>query len=255
MVKSASRRPKGALALTPDLVALTMRAIEDTGPDPGVEQFNDADYDAAVAATLAGHAADDIWIFACGSLIWNPACDVVEERIGTARGWHRAFRINMTRWRGTKEQPGLMMGLDRGGQCTGVLYRIPAGTAEANLAKLFRREMTRKPPTNMPRWLRVETDGGPLAAIAFVMDKKGFAYAGIRTHEETAEILAKACGHWGSGAEYLHNTIVKLAEYGIHDRNLWRLQALVAERIKERNPSPGAKSIEPRLSPETGDAK
>jgi cation transport protein ChaC len=103
---------------------------------------------------------------------------------------------------------------------------------EANLGKLVRREMSAKPPTNVPRWIRIETDDGPVRAIAFVLDRKGRVYAGKVSPEETASLLAKACGHWGSCAEYLHNTVMHLEERGIHDRNLWRLQALVAERIK-----------------------
>jgi cation transport protein ChaC len=78
----------------------------------------------------------------------------------------------------------------------------------------------------------VETKDGPVRAIGFVIDRNGPAYAGKRSDEETAAVLARACGHWGSGAEYLRNTVEKLAEHGIYDRNLWRLQALVAEKIR-----------------------
>jgi len=80
--------------------------------------------------------------------------------MGMAHGWHRAFRLRIPRWRATEDQPGLMMALDRDGQCRGVLYRIPAATGEQNLGKLVRREMSAKPPTNVPRWIRVETDAG-----------------------------------------------------------------------------------------------
>jgi cation transport protein ChaC len=241
-VSERLHQSRRALALTPELVALTMRKVEDTGPDAGIPQFDDADYAAAVRNILKDRPSGDVWIFAYGSLIWNPACDTADPRVGTARGWHRAFRLRITRWRGTKEQPGLMMGLDRGGQCTGILYRLPAETVEEGLHKLLRREMTRKPPTNAPRWLSVEAEARTTVAIGFVMNQKGFAYAGSRSHEETADILAKACGHWGSGAEYLHNTIVKLSEHGIHDRNLWRLQELVAERIEALHGSTASKS-------------
>jgi len=65
-------------------------------------------------------------------------------------------------------------------------------------------------------------------------------YAGKVSLEDTARLLAKACGHWGSCAEYLHKTVVHLEERGIHDRNLWRLQSLVAEQIKAEISSPGS---------------
>jgi len=215
-------------------VALVHRALEDPGPDPNLVYHNDDDYDAVVRGLLSSHVSGhDLWLFAYGSLIWKPEVDHVEERMGTARGWHRAFRLKISRWRATKDQPGLMMVLDRGGQCRGVLYRIPAATVAENLGKLVRREMSVKPPTNLPKWITVETDSGPVQAVAFVIYRKGRAYSGKLTPEETADSLAKACGHWGSCAEYLRNTIFHLGERGIHDRHLWHLQKLVAERIVE----------------------
>lgn len=219
--------------LTPELVALTVRTIEDPGPSPDFIPAADADHDEVVAETLAGRPEGDFWLFACGSLIWRPACDVLDHRVGTVRGWHRAFRLEIRRWRGSDEQPGLMMGLDRGGQCTSVLYRLPPDKVEENLGKLVRREMSRRPSANVPRWLRVETADGPLTAMAFVLDRKVPVYTGPRSYEETADILARACGHGGSGAEYLHNTLVKLVEHGIYDRNLWALDRLVAQKIRE----------------------
>ena len=88
-----------------------------------------------------------------------------------------------------------------------------------------------KPPTNVPRWIVVRTAQGYIRAIAFVIDRKGYSYAGGLSPNETADILAKACGRGGSCAEYLYNTILHLEERGIRDRNLWRLQALVARRL------------------------
>jgi glutathione-specific gamma-glutamylcyclotransferase len=224
--------PKRQMALTPDLVAQVHRALEDPGPDPSLVYHSQEDYDAVVGQLLAAHApGEDLWLFAYGSLIWKPEVEFIEERMGTARGWHRAFRLRITRWRATTDEPGLMMGLDRGGQCRGVLYRIPAAAVEVNLGKLVRREMSVKPPTNTPRWITVETDSGPVQAVTIVIYRKGRAYTRKLTPEETADDLARACGHWGSCAEYLHNTIVHLARRGIHDRHLWHLQKLVAERI------------------------
>src|SRR5918993_3622870 len=173
------------MALTPDLVARVHRVVEDPGPDPALVYHGEEDYDAAVRVVLASHPPDqDAWLFAYGSLIWKPEVEQVEERIGVARGWHRSFCLRLTRWRGTMEQPGLMMALDRGGQCKGVLYRLPKETLEAQLGKLFRREMSVKPPNNMPRWIRVDTPVGPgqdrgaVRALAFVMNRESRFYAG-----------------------------------------------------------------------------
>ncbi|WP_246811673.1 gamma-glutamylcyclotransferase [Mesorhizobium silamurunense] len=176
----------------------------------------------------------DVWIFAYGSLLWNPAVEHVEERAGVVPGWHRSFCIRMRDWRGTVDQPGLTMGLDRGGQCRGRALRLAEDTIEAQLGKLVRREMpvrpSSKPLTHAHRWVQVRTDQGLVRALAFVVNRKGGNYMGGLTLDETAGILARACGHGGSCAEYLHNTISQLEALGIRDRNLWRLQSLVADK-------------------------
>ena len=127
-----------------------------------------------------------------------------------------------------------MMVLDRGGQCRGVLYDLPRDNLAHQLGKLFRREFTYKPINNVPRWIVVETPSGPTSALTFVMNRASHAYAGRMTLEDVADTLARACGHWGSGAEYLLNTVTHLEAKDIRDRNLWQLQRLVAERI-DRN--------------------
>jgi cation transport protein ChaC len=221
------------LALTPDLVARVHRVVEDAGQEPGLSYQTDEDYDAVVATAMASHPpGQDTWLFAYGSLIWKPEVEHVEASRGTARGWHRSFCFRITRHRATKDQPGLMMALDRGGQCRGVLYKLPQENLEAQLGKLFRREFTVKPQNSIPRWISVETDQGTVRALTFVMNRNAPTYVGRLPPEEISDILVKACGHWGSGADYLRNTVAHLEEHGIQDRNLWHLQALVAERIK-----------------------
>lgn len=227
----------GSLSLTPAHVAQVHRAIADSGPGSGAILHGDADYDEWVARMTRSHPApgSPTLLFAYGSLIWRPEIEHVGEEIGVARGWHRCFCFRMTRFRGTPEQPGLMMALDRGGQCRGVLYELPKDDLEGQLGKLFRREFTYKPPNSMPRWIKVETASSPVAALAFVMNRASPLYAGSLSLEAVAEILARACGHVGSGAEYLLNTVMHLEARGIRDRNLWRLQSLVAECIERNN--------------------
>jgi cation transport protein ChaC len=149
------------------------------GPDPTRVYHAEEDYDAAVQSLLAAHpGGPDTWLFAYGSLIWKPEMEHVEIRKGTARGWHRSFCFRIMRFRGTKEQPGLMMSLDRGGQCQGVLFRLAQQNLEAQLGRLVRREMTVKPPNNLPRWISVQTEHGPLRALAFVMNRQSRFYVG-----------------------------------------------------------------------------
>ncbi|WP_340670920.1 gamma-glutamylcyclotransferase [Phyllobacterium sp.] len=132
-------RPR-SLNLTPALVARVHRAIEDGGMEPGVELHNDANYDDWVTRIIKTHPApgSPSLLFAYGSLIWKPEIEHVGEQICVARGWHRSFCFRMTRFRGTPEQPGLMMALDRGGQCRGILYELPKNGLQGQFGKLFR---------------------------------------------------------------------------------------------------------------------
>ena len=115
------------LSLTAEHVARVHQTLPDRGVPPGQDLHNDADYADWLVRILARHPAPDqpTALFAYGSLIWKPEIVHVAEAEATARGWHRAFCLRMLRFRGTPEQPGLMMALDRGGMCKGVLYTLP----------------------------------------------------------------------------------------------------------------------------------
>jgi cation transport protein ChaC len=223
------------MLLTPELVARVHRQIADPGPSPHASYLGDDDYAAMIETALAGHAdGSPLWLFAYGSLIWKPEIEHVEERVAKLHGWHRSFCLKLTRWRGTVEQPGLMLGLDNGGTCQGLALRLPDGDRREQLGKPFRREMTAKPSTYSPRWLKLAAAGGPIEALGFVVNRKGHAYSGPLAEAEVVGMLATACGHWGSCADYLHNAVSNLEARGIHDRHLWRLQELVAEAIAAR---------------------
>lgn len=231
MLKAAGMQAR-TMSLTEELVARCFRAVEDSGPDPDAEHLSDNDYKEMLDQFEARlPAAEPLWLFGYGSLIWKPEIEHSEERVATARGWHRSFCMKMTRWRGTRESPGLMMALDRGGQCRGVAFRLIDADRRQALDRLFRREMTLKPTSYRPRLLQLATSEGPLRALAFVINRQGTTYAGPLGEEEVVERLATSCGHWGSGADYLYNTVKNLEERGVHDAHLWRLQQLVAARI------------------------
>lgn len=226
--------------LTPGHIARVHRVVTDSGPAAGVQQQTDADYAEWVDRILRNRPAPDrpLQLFAYGSLIWKPEFEPRAELPAVAKGWHRAFCLRMHRFRGTVDQPGLMMALDRGGQCRGVIHELSPEDPAAQLDRLFRREFTVKPINSMPRWLTVETADGPLKALGFVMNRASPYYAGRLSTEEVARTLARACGHWGTGAEYLLNTVTQLDARGIRDAGLWRLQALVAEEIDRISPRP-----------------
>jgi cation transport protein ChaC len=222
------------MALNADLVARAHRTVPDTGPPEGYVRHNAEEW-AAIAGRILAEAGEDVWVFAYGSLLWKPVFVPAETRPALARGWHRRFGFTLTNHRGTPERPGLMMGLDRGGQCRGLALRIARETVAADVDALVRRELPFRPLSGVGahtwRWLTVETAVGAIRALAFVINRDSPRYAGHLTAEETAEILATACGSGGSCAEYLHSTVSHLEELGIRDRNLWHLQQLVATRL------------------------
>jgi len=228
------------MRLSPGLVARVARHIEDPGDAayPDVVWSTDADRAEAISRLRAARPVDgEVWVFAYGSLIWNPPFEFAERRVGVVRGWHRSFCFGwITRYRGSLEQPGLMLVLDEGGQCEGIAYRLPADKIESSLAELFRREMRGKADPMRPIWADVETENGRVPAITFVIGRDSERYVGGLSDERTAEVLAVAAGHLGSMADYLCQTVKGLEDLGIHDPHLWRLQELVAERIEAAHP-------------------
>jgi glutathione-specific gamma-glutamylcyclotransferase len=226
---------KGALLLTEELVRQVHRDVVDAGYDEGTEIFSEDDYETHLEDFLRHRPSGALHVFTYGSLIWKPAFQPQVSRKAFAPGWQRSFCLRIKRFRGTREQPGLMMALDTGECCEGFLQQLHEHTEISDLRKLWRREMTMKPPGNMPRWIDVEGPEGMVPAIAFTANRDRPTYAGLLDTEEIADILSKACGHWGSGAEYLRQTILALEAHGIHDEYLWRLQKLVAEKIKRRS--------------------
>jgi cation transport protein ChaC len=209
-------------------------------PDPGFQVFpdrraaTDDDYDAMAQSLIDSAPPDGFWVFAYGSLIWNPCFDFVERRLADARGWRRMFCLGWDyRFRGNREQPGLMLALDRGGMCKGVAYRLPNNALKTNLDRLVRREMSMVPTAFPPRWIRVVTPEGPLVALTFAMDRNSGRYIAGLSDETLADVLATACGFRGSMAEYLFATVKHMEELGIHDRHLWKMQELVAHRIEQ----------------------
>ena len=231
---SADTASTRTMRLTPELVALVERLIEDEGYPSNVTVFSEQDYDDHLDDFLAGAPSDGIDVFAYGSLIWNPCFEHVLVRRAVTHGLRRQFCMSITRFRGSRAQPGRMMALDDGGECHGLLYRLKAGVERDELRRLWRREMTRKPATNMPVWIEVETADGRRPAVAFRVDPKSDVYAPEQSPDDTADILSRAVGHWGSGALYLRETVAALEAAGIHDAHLWHLQELVADKIASR---------------------
>ena len=170
-------------------------------------------------------AGEDVWVFGYGSLMWNPAFRHTETRAGRVHGYHRRFVFWSTIGRGSRERPGMMMGLARGGSCNGLALRIASEGVETELRSVFMREMIST--AYHARWVTVRTADGPVRAIAFVANPGHVFHAGRVPPEEAARHIAFGEGELGSSREYLYNTVSHLDALGIRDSGMQALLTLV----------------------------
>lgn len=168
--------------------------------------------------------ASDLWLFGYGSLIWNPGLPTVENVRSRVHGYHRGLYLWSRVNRGTPEQPGLVLALDRGGSCTGVALRLSSEGVMPHLEALWRREMAMG--SYQPMWLPCRLDDGRrVAALAFVMRRDVEAYTGRLSDEMVRAVLDCASGRYGTTLDYVQRTVVALRDSGMPDRALERLLA------------------------------
>ena len=177
----------------------------------------------------------DVWVFGYGSLIWKPEFDFIEQLPALLPGHHRALclwsRIN----RGTPELPGLVFGLEAGGECHGMAFRIAAEAVFPIFETLWRREMATG--AYHPSWIDCQTPQGPVQALAFVIDRTGPAYVPEPPEEALIEIVLRASGIYGSCLEYVTQTADALEAVGIHDARLTALVTRLKDRLKQPQPN------------------
>jgi glutathione-specific gamma-glutamylcyclotransferase len=209
-----------------DLEEHRMRELYMAAVDPR-GTLSDEALAASLASTLARRPSGaGWWVFAYGSLLWNPLFPFLEARPATLRGVHRSFCLWSKASRGTTEQPGLVLGLEAGGACRGVAYRLPPRDAKAELALLWRREMVTG--AYRPRWVSVRAGTRTLTALAFIIDRRNAHYTGRLTIAQQAKVLACAEGAFGSSADYLEHARIALITHGIVDPYLEVLAIKVA---------------------------
>ncbi len=170
------------------------------------------------------------WVFAYGSLIWDPDIDYARAELGRLHGYHRAFCVRSSHYRGTPEQPGVVLGLDRGGSCTGMAFQLTAAQRARSIARVFAREIpSAAARVYLPRIVRVHLHSGlSIRALTFIADPSTGAYAKLSDGEIVAR-MARSCGIRGSNMDYLFNTVRALDSHGVHDRMLTRLEQLARQ--------------------------
>jgi glutathione-specific gamma-glutamylcyclotransferase len=173
----------------------------------------------------------DLWIFGYGSLMWDPGFPYLKWAPALIYGYHRSLCIYSSRWRGTPDRPGLVLGLDRGGACRGIAFLVAAIDVATTLEELWAREMRRL--VYQPRLLRARLPSGEIKVLTFIADPQHAGYAGRLSIRRTALLVATCCGTRGPNVEYLERTVTHLAELGVHDHNLLRvLEAVRALRLR-----------------------
>ncbi len=201
-----------------DLENDTLRKNRDSNP-AGLPLVSDEEFNASLDSILADWVpGEDMWLFCYGSLIWNPLFHHIERRNVTVHGFHRSFCLRSRHGRGSVEEPGLMLGLDFGGCCNGVALRIRADEVRHELMLVWRREMAIG--SYAPRWVSSGAEGQKIRAVAFVVNHAHPHYAGKLPLETVIKTLATAKGRFGSGADYLYQTVDCLAKHGIRDSYL-----------------------------------
>lgn len=174
----------------------------------------------------------DLWIFAYGSLMWRPDFDYEERVRARLFGFHRALCIYSHHHRGTVDRPGLVLGLDRGGSCVGLCFRIAAPARAATLDAVRRRELISGVYAEIAAPVRL-ADGRRLAAVAYVARRDHEQYAGALDVSDLARLVAQGVGTGGPNVDYIRNTQSHLVAMGIHDERL----AAVVERLDAAQPT------------------
>ena len=154
--------PARPLDLTEALVARVHRPVPDTGlrTMTSLTRCATRTRPRLRSSLLAQNDGRPFWVFGYGSLIWKPAFDHVEHRRVTARGWRRAFCLEIESWRATPEEPGLMLALVTGGRCAGMAYRLPPDDPEGRMLRLLEREVSYHEDVALVRWLTVRDAAG-----------------------------------------------------------------------------------------------
>jgi len=169
---------------------------------------------------------EDLWIFGYGSLMWRPDFAFIEQHVAVLRGYHRALCVYSHVHRGTRERPGLVLGLKRGGSCKGIAFRVAAKAADATLAYLRAREQVTD--VYLEASCRVTlSDKRAVSAVCYIADPKHEQYAGSLERAELVRFVTQGVGVSGANPDYVRNTQSHLRALGIRDATLeWLIDRL-----------------------------
>jgi glutathione-specific gamma-glutamylcyclotransferase len=187
-------------------------------------------------------ASHDLWVFGYGSLMWRPGFAYEEARHARLAGYRRCFCIYSVYHRGSHERPGLVLGLDRGGACEGIAYRVAAASAVATTHYLRAREQVNG--VYREAHVPVELIKGPrrqVTALTYIVERAHPNYAGRLPLSVEARLIHGARGLSGANLDYFLSTLRHLQELDIRERDLERLLAMIGPHAARLAP-PGQAS-------------
>ncbi|MBO6785186.1 MAG: gamma-glutamylcyclotransferase, partial [Alphaproteobacteria bacterium] len=193
-----------------------MRAFPVNPPPTSFTAWSDERRNADLRETMArAPDPDALWVFAAGSLIWDPRFEPAETRAATLQTHTRAFSFWTIRSRGSVERPGLGLALEPGGECAGVAFLVPEQGREDILDALWQREMSGG--VYVPTWIDADTEFGTIPTLGFVANHAHRNYAGLAPLEDAARIIADARGTRGTCHEYVALLVEALDRHGLED--------------------------------------
>ena len=185
------------------------------------------------------HEHGDLWVFGYGSLMWRPGFDVLERVPAKLIGMHRALCVYSFVHRGTPEKPGLVMGLDRGGMCRGIAYRVAAAKRQETIVYLREREQVTSVYLETMRRIVLEDEARrQVRALCYTVDRGHVQYAGRLSVDESVHYVRQGHGRSGNNRDYVVETIRALEALGYRETELH----LIAEGLK------GAHEAEPSVA-------
>ena len=181
-------------------------------------------------AIITGESESDgeFWVFGYGSLMWRPGFDFIEQAPARLIGEHRALCVYSWDHRGTPEKPGLVLGLDRGGACRGIAFKVEAAKRAATIAYLREREQITGVYHEVMRSVWLENDARQrVSALAYVVDRGHVQYAGRLSLQEQLHFVKQGHGRSGANRDYVLSTVKAIEAEGFRDQKLHQLAAML----------------------------
>jgi glutathione-specific gamma-glutamylcyclotransferase len=179
----------------------------------------------------------DLWVFGYGSLMWRPGFEFIERVPARLIGEHRALCVFSFVHRGTPEKPGLVLGLDRGGACRGIAFRVAEKHRASTIAYLRAREQVTSVYREVTRSVWLENDARQrVSALAYVVDRGHVQYAGRLSLAEQLRHVLQGHGQSGVNRDYVLATVKAIEAAGFRDNQLHRLASMLRDDAHALHP-------------------